>query len=285
MKLRTINKIILALAVVVIGGSYTYNRILVGEGLSLSGTQTVNEIRTELDDDAHDFLVTGKAVKDALDELSLSSGNEFNAIIASVTADATVTGGRDTADGTDAAPGINSALSSAAAGQLVIVPAGIVLHTPISIIKNKRVNIIFLGDVYANKRNFLHFQKPDSGPYLQHRVEVWGTVWGEQNLPSHSKSNHDAGTGPDWAGMSGTAFTLEKVNQVHIKTNKIIGFAKAVEFLVGGGIGMQECTVTGRWWSLNAVNISMRSTDGNSYCDKNVISGPEGGTLRIGGGR
>lgn len=248
-------------------------KIINGSGYSITGTGT--------DADPYMLTITGS-----------SSSNPFKAISIEQyggTADASVPASGNSATGTNNTPALQDAIDAAADGQWIIVPNGNWLFsTPLDTIRGpKRVNLLVLGNTYHNGSDFI-IVKNESGPPEQHNFVFEGNDWGRVNMPSHSNTTHDNGTAPDWDDFTGTFFKFFNVYQVNVQFNQVGGFKNAFEFLGGsngsGNNGCQENTIAGRWLRLNANGITMTSLNGNSYTDKNVVTGRNGGTLRITGG-
>lgn len=259
------------------------------DGLIIGNTQRVVGIQTSLGSNSDFFLPTVGSVKRAIDALSLSAtGNVLNAINISsygAVANASVAGGADTATGTDAAPAINQAIANAAWGQLIIIGYGDwVLHTPITTFKDKRITIWIFGRLHCNKRSCFRILPPSSGPDPQHDIELFGEATGVENLTYHNKTPLGR-TGPNWSTMAVCSFVeFGNTNKNHIRFNKIIGFYNAFYWSVGGGGGSQENNICGQYIVACANAINMTSYDGNSYCDKNVFTGPDGALMHIDAG-
>lgn len=219
-----------------------------------------------------------------------AGSNPLNAIVpAGLISDAVVPGSGNNATGTNNTPFLQAAINSAASGQLIVIPDGNYLFsTPLDTIKGpKRVNILILGNTYHNGSDFMIFSNA-SGPLEQHAVEHRGFCIGRVNMPTHSRTTYLNNTKPNWSTFTGTPFKIYNTYQVYIKFNKIEGFKNGVEIIGndydGAGRGSQENSIAGRWLFKNANGITLTSLNGASYCDKNVFTGWDNGTMRISGG-
>lgn len=198
--------------------------------------------------------------------------------------DARVLGNEDTARGTNIAPAINAAMRAAAKGQFIIIgPGDWVVSTPIELPASKQINLICTGNLHFNKRDGFIITTP-VGADPQHHLFFYGTLIGRENMPKHSRATHDAGTQPNWAEMKNTAIDIYNCTRNFILINKAEGFGNAVRINGGKGYGSQENTISFQFLYKNANGITLRSTDGNSYVDKNRIMGFFGGAGRISGG-
>lgn len=185
--------------------------------------------------------------------------------------------------GTNNSPALQAAINAAPANATVLVPAGTYLMTTPITITSKPLNLLILGNIITNGNNFLIFNAP-GGADRQHTVVMYGTLYGAVNLVSHTKSRYTAGTGPDFASLTGAGITIgNNVNSMHVFINKIEGFQAGVDIVVGGGNGSQENTIACQKYNNNRYAIRMRSTDGVSWCDKNHFVGIDGGHTRVTG--
>jgi hypothetical protein len=187
--------------------------------------------------------------------------------------------------GTNNTPALQRAIDAADDNQLVVVPFGRWLFSsPLDSVRGpKRLNLKIEGDTYHNGSDFLIITNA-GGMYEQHTVEFTGNATGTVNLPRHTKQTHDAGTQPDWSKLTGTLVKIYNTFQVSVQFNKVEGFQQPIEIIGGHGNGSQENTIAGRFFYRNANGITLTSLDGQSYCDKNVFTGVNNGTLRISGG-
>jgi hypothetical protein len=199
--------------------------------------------------------------------------------------DATVPSNGNAAKGTNNTPALQKMLNAAEDGQECMVPTGKwVFATPLDTVKGpKRVNILILGDTYHNGSDFIIFAN-GGGTVEQHNIVHMGVAVGRFNMPQHTKATHDSGTQPDWSKFTGTLVKIFNTYQVNVQLNRVEGFKQPVEIIAGHGKGCQENTIAGRWFYKNANGITLTSLDGQSYCDKNVFTGWNNGTLRISGG-
>lgn len=201
-----------------------------------------------------------------------------------VQADARVAGNEDTARGTDVSPAIRAAIRAATKGQFVFIgPGDWVVSTPIDLPASKQVNLICLGTIHFNKRDGFRISAP-SGTDPQHHLYFYGSLIGEENLPKHSRTATEAGTQPAWSSMTNTAVDITNCSRNFVLINRAEGFGNAVRINGGSGKGAQENTVSFQFFYKNANGITLRSTDGNSYVDKNHFIGFYGGAGRISGG-
>jgi len=151
-------------------------------------------------------------------------------------------------------------------------------------IDTKDVIYIQVGNVYTNGGNYLVFNSA-GGQDRAHSVIITGKLIGRVNIPSNSAVTRANGTSPQWSSFTGVGITISiNVNNMHVKVKWIEGFFKAVEILGGGGGGSQENTIAFMRFHNNSIGISLRSTDGVGWCDKNVFTGWDNGTGRITGG-
>jgi hypothetical protein len=193
-------------------------------------------------------------------------------------ADAVVPGSGNTVTGTDNKTAFDKAIAAAASSEQVYIPAGKYRTTALDTIAGpKLLNLYCDGDIYTNGNNFLVF-KNGGGAYDPHTVAGNGNAYGSVNIPSQNKAAHDAGTGPNWSGMTGTFITVYNTYEINVTWNKVSGFKNAVE-IKGQSGGSQENRFTIRWMAQNANGIALTSVDGNSYCDKNIFD-----VQRISGG-
>lgn len=222
------------------------------------------------------------------DNITSAAGNKFNALSLvdySGVSDAAVPGSGTNATGTDNTAHIQDMINASASGQLIIIPDGNYrVSGALTNITTKKLNLFVIGNLYVDVGvNFIKIVPP-GGAFVQHSIIFLGNAFGMVNIPTHSKANYDAGTGPDWSTMTGVLITLLNVQQVYIQLNKAEGFKAPVELQGSGGAGCQEITVAGRWFYKNANDILITSLDGSSYNDKNTFTGVSGGTLRVSGG-
>jgi hypothetical protein len=199
--------------------------------------------------------------------------------------DVTVPSSGNAARGTNNTPALQRMIDAAEDGQLCMIPTGKWLFsTPLDTIKGpKRVNLMVLGDTYHNGSDFIIVANA-SGAVEQHNFVHMGFAIGRVNMPTHTKATHDNGTEPNWASFTGTLVKIYNTYQTNVQLNKVEGFEQPVEIIAGGGKGSQENTIAGRWFYKNANGVTLTSLDGQSYCDKNVFTGWNNGTLRISGG-
>jgi len=176
--------------------------------------------------------------------------------------------------GTDNTGALNSMMTAAAEGQLMIIPEGKwYFASKPNDWKDKRMNLLVLGDTYHNSVDFIKIVAPTSGADRMHRFEHQGRAVGREGMPSHTKTNYDNGTGPNWASFTGIFYQVVNNSKNYASFNYVTGFASAVSIIGGGGLGSQENKVEFRWFYKNAVCINLKSTDGSSYVDKNFFFG------------
>ena len=203
---------------------------------------------------------------------------------ASVVPDAKVLPAEDTARGTNVAPAIAAAIKAAGKGQFIIIgPGEWVVSTPIELPPSKQINLVCLGNLHFNKRDGFRITQA-TGVDPQHHLFFYGMLSGRENLPRHTKSNYDAGQGPNWADLTNTAIDITNANKIYVLANKIQGFGNGVRISGGGGQGSQENTISFQFLDKNSNGITLRSLDGQSYVDKNHFMGFYGGSGRISGG-
>lgn len=235
-----------------------------GSGITVSGAGT----------NASPYVVTASGTP---------TSNPFKALSIETyggVANATVPGTGANANGTNNTPALNAMYAAASDGQWIIVPSGEWLFsTAMDSISTKRIYLLIIGNTYHNQQNFIVI-KSSSGPFRQHRIVHCGLMNGRVNLPTHSSAGAVGGrVSPTWSAFTGVGFTIYNTDQVKIWFNKIIGFAKGVEIVGGGGNGAQENEFYGGWIQECAVGISLRSLDGSSFVDKNKFF-----IARVGGG-
>jgi hypothetical protein len=118
---------------------------------------------------------------------------------------------------------------------------------------------------------------------------VYGELIGRENMPVNNYTNYINGTGPQWSTFTGSAFEIgviptSNLNKFNIQFNKVSGFKNGIEMITGGSRGIQEITCSFQQIFQCANGVNLRSTDGNSFCDKNVFTGINGGVARINAG-
>jgi hypothetical protein len=148
--------------------------------------------------------------------------------------------------------------------------------------QNKVVNLLFIGDVYLANNDFIRITN-QAGGYEQHRIVFMGNVTGNVNQPGQNYTNYTAGTGPQWTNYTGVVVKIYNTNQSYIEFNKVSYTKSPIEIIGSGGNGGQENTIIGRWFQANRYGMMLTSLDGVSFVDKNIFTGPQGGTLRVGG--
>lgn len=201
-----------------------------------------------------------------------------------VEANARVLGNEDTARGTNVAPAIRAALQAARKGQFVIIgPGDWVVSSPVELPASKQVNLICIGTLHFNKSDGFRIGPP-KGTDPQHHLFFYGSLIGAENLPRHTRTTTQAGMQPQWAKMTNTAVDITNCSKNFVLINRAEGFGNAVRINGGNGNGAQENTVSFQFFYKNANGITLRSTDGNSYVDKNKFIGFYGGSGRIAGG-
>jgi hypothetical protein len=178
-------------------------------------------------------------------------------------------------------------MAAALSGQVIVIPPGsYAVHTRIDTIRNKRLVLVCYGTIYCNKRTFLRIYPATTGsPYKQHDVRIYGDLIGAANLPAHTK-NGAVRTGPDWTTLTGAALELRNRFRDHFEINRISGFYYGIDNQVDktGAFGAQENTFSAQIIEQCSVDFAARSLDGDTYWDKNVLTGIHGGTLRLSGG-
>lgn len=247
-----------------------------GVGYTVSGSGTSS--------DPYTFTITGSPTSNPFKAISIES---YGGI-----ADATVPGSGSSPNGTNNTPFLNSAIAAAADGQWIVVPSGNwKFSTPVDTItggtssQNKEVNILVIGNIFLDGNDLFRI-KNQAGSNEQHKIVFQGDVFGRVNQPAHNNTTFTAGTGPVFSSYNNVVVKLINVNQSYIEFNKVYNTKAPIEIIGGGGYlsaGSQENTVVGRYFIANTYGIWLQSLDGSSYVDKNVFTGPSGGTLRIGG--
>lgn len=244
-------------------------KVTAGSGISVAGNGTI----------ATPYVVTavGSPTSNPFKALTIES---YGGV-----ADATVPVSGSNANGTNNTTALNNMWTAAADGQLCIVPSGSWLFSTVpNQWQNKRMNTLILGTTYHNGVNFIRIVPPSpSGQDRFHIFRHMGRMIGRVNMPSHTKTTHDNGTAPVWSTFTGAAVTITDNDANQVFLNEVEGFYTAID-VVGSADGSQENTFTFERLYKNAVGITLRSTTGASFCDKNAFSGPEGGTGRISGG-
>jgi hypothetical protein len=259
---------------------------LLGTGLTINGKR-ITGITENLSAASHSNIATEKAVLDAISGVTLTGANAgeiYNVKNYGAVANAVIPASGNVVTGTNNKTAFDTCIAAAPTNATVLVPAGRWLCVGgLAAVTSKRLNLIVLGDIYTNGTDFLTINAP-GGADRHHTVIIAGSLIGSVNLPTHNLTTVTAGTSPNYTAMTGTAITLGvNVNGTHVLTNFIEGFAKAVEIIGGGGGGSQDNVVAGQKWNKNAIGISLRSTDGVGWCDKNYFMGYDGGKIRVGG--
>lgn len=226
-------------------------KLISGTNYSVTGTGTIS--------DPYKLTIVGSPSANPLRAVSLYDyGFQGNAVV----------GAGNYATGTNNTPFLQNAITAVEDNQLIVVPPGGLFSTPLDTIRGtKTVNVLFLGTHYQ-AGNKLFIIKHQSGAFRQHHIVHSGTGVDRINLPGHNKTNHDAGTQPNWGAMTGEFVTVVNTSQVVVETNKMTGFRAVVEQISGYGSGSQENRYTGRCWRDCAYGAIQTSIDGNSYSDK-----------------
>lgn len=268
-KIATQTMLNTGLATIAPDGSET--KVSPGSGISVSGSGTT----------ASPYVVTASGTP---------TSNPFNALTVlsyGAVANATVPAGRDTSIGIDLGPSLRAAMTAAADGQVVIVPPGqYSLQTPLDTVRNKRVILYIYGTIHCNKRTFLRIYPATSGnPYKNHDIRIYGELIGQENLPTHDKTS-STHTGPTWSALAGAAIETRNQFRNHFEINRISGFYYGVVNYVdkSGAFGGQENSFAIQIIEQCSVDFAAISLDGDTYWDKNTITGINGGTCRFAGG-
>jgi hypothetical protein len=194
-------------------------------------------------------------------------------------------GGGDYATGTDNTSALQDAIDAADDNQWVVVPPGDYLFSSVlDSIKgtgNKEVNLLFIGNVYTAGNDFIRITN-GGGAFEHHKIIFEGNIIGRINIPSHTKTTHDNGTGPDWDAFTGVPVKLINVDNSYVQFNKVEGTKAPIEIIGGGGNGSQENQVYWSWFYKNAHGMILSSTNGTSWGDKNVFG--RGVASRVSGG-
>jgi hypothetical protein len=263
----------LAAAGFVADGSETI--VTAGVSIGVSGTGTA----------ADPYVITNTAT----DSAGSNPLNALSILDYGGVADATTPSSGNNANGTNNTPALNAMFAAAASGQLCIVPNGNWLFSTAAdtIDGPNRINLLVLGNTYHNGSDWLIFANA-SGAFEQHTVVHLGLCFGRINMTSHSRTTYDNGTKPNWGTFSGTPFKIYNNYQTYIKFNFIEGFLNAVE-IIGNDYddasrGSQENTIVGRKIQRCANGFTLTSLNGRSYCDKNVFTGWDDGTIRVSAG-
>lgn len=261
------------------------------DAINIGNSIRVVGVANDLGSNSPVLVPTVQAVKVYADGIVVSGTNIWqglNIISYGASPTASVVVGADTAIGPDAAPSINAALAAAADNQVVIIGYGTyVIHTKIDTVRNKKCRLIVLGTIYTNKRDFMCFFPPTTnvGVDRMHNVQVWGELIAQAGLPSHTVSSYNAGTFVSiWPALGGSAFTLGAINKSNFMFNRVTGYKNGIYMYVGGGTGAQENTFSFTLINECANGINQTSYDGNSYCDKQVFTGINGGSAHIDAG-
>lgn len=256
--------------------------------ININGTR-IKAVRQNLSTNAQDEVPSVYGVKQALDALSLAGtnvGEIYNIKNFGAIADAVIPASPgQTVTGTNNKVAIDNTVAAAPQNALVLIPAGNyrVEGGLAPFAGAKTVNFLQYGNVYTNGTNYMTINAP-GGADRVHTIELLGKVFGKVNQPNHTRTTYNAGTGPAFASFTGSGIIVgNNVNSFHLRASQIEGFFAGIEMVVGGGNGSQENTFAIQKLLLNNYGIYLRSTDGTSWCDKNVFTGFDGGHCRISG--
>lgn len=181
------------------------------------------------------------------------------------------------ASGTNNTPAWNNMLASVPDGSLCIVPPGNWLFStvPDTIKGPKRIYILILGTTYHNGKDFWVVTN-GSGGHETHYLDHRGIAIGRTNMPAHTSTTVENGTGPDFEAFTGSFVKVYNAYQQHISLNKVEGFECAIDEIGEtrpGQLpeGCQENWYFAMWLYKNKVAFRQRSLNGFSYNDKATV--------------
>lgn len=262
------------------------------QGLIVGGYR-INEIVNSLASQSISKSPTVKAVYDAIQAAIIASGSNvgeiYNVMNYGAVRNAVVPASPGTVvTGTNNKAAFDACIAAAPKNAIVLVPAGQFLVTGglAAISGAKTLNFLQLGDVYTNGSSYLTISAP-GGPDRVHTIEILGKVVGKVNYPGHTRTNFNNNTTGDayWAAFPATSAIIinQNVNSIHIRASQLEGFNAGIEMVQGAGNGSQENTFAVQKYVHCRYGIYQRSTDGSSWCDKNVFTGFDGGHSRFSG--
>lgn len=237
---------------------------------------------------SHTKLVTQYAIDQAIAALNLSGNNKLEVVNIrdfGVTPNVVIPGSGSTVTGTSIHTALNTAYTQLSNNQILYGGPGnwACFTTPNALSGQKTFNILWDGNIYCNGATFLTINQP-GGSDRVHTIIIRGKIFGRVNDVTHTRSRWLAGTGPDFTTYTGQGILInQNVNSLHLKVSQIDGFESGIKMVQGAGNGSQENTYAVQKFNNNRYAVHYVSTDGASWCDKNIVTGWDGGHCRISG--
>lgn len=258
---------------------------LIGSALNLNGKR-ITEIVSSFSSPSATQLIDALAIYNYVQSIVLAGSNPgevYNVRAYGAIPNAVVPASGNTVTGTDNKTAFDNCIAAAPTGAVVYIGAGNWLCSSLNAISTKKLLLVCDGVIYTNGQTWLTFSGP-GGRDRHHQVIINGKVVGKVNYPGHTKTNYDNNTTGTtyWDTMTGSAILVnQNVNGMVAFINEPEGFKAGIEMVQGGGNGSQENTFAIIKHTHVRYPIYLRSTDGVSWCDKNVFIGPHDGTSRL----
>jgi hypothetical protein len=237
---------LLLVAFVLLASFGAFHNVIADKITFRSSGNTVSDVKTTLSENSHDFLATQAAIKGAIDAAISAGGNVMSALTPS-SYGGTANWVSNASPGFNNLTAINTALSNASNGQMVVIPHGEwYVNGSITVPSSKQLKILQIGNVHFSAGN--------------------GWIFEGQKQWFEAVGQIDGGNsgGSPYTGYTGAAVYLRNLINSYINVGDIINSGVAIH-LSGEGTGLpdgcQHNAISHGWLYFNHTAIVIEQRD------------------------